>query len=184
MKDSSRLLVGLALSLLALAAIMPTATAGRTMGIGVDNKEGFSFQRPGTYHVTLRVVVWPLWYFVEDLDTYSKVTLNLTLHRVIVNGYGSQPIISSNNCASLPNSSPLGLVFPGAPSGGLQCTWSNVHLSQDEDGVTLDATLYLQIDVVVSPDAAVGLYYLALDGMATAPGLSFEGDAFATMLVY
>jgi len=174
MKRSSILLVGLILSVLASAAIAPQVTAGvhyrRAIGIGVDNDERWSFQRPGDYHATLRVVVWPLWYFEEGLDTYDMVTMNLTLHTYKMISHGSLPILFGDNCATL-------------QGGGLQCTWRNVHLSQDEDGVTLDATLYLGLDVVIGP-AGVGIYSLTIDAIAAAPGVIFEGHTFVTMLVY
>jgi hypothetical protein len=175
MKTSSILLVGLIVSVLASAAIAPQAMAGvhyrRGMGIGVDNDQALSFQRPGDYHATLTVGVWPLWYYVEGLDTYDTVTMDLTLHTYKMISHGSLPILFGDNCVSL-------------QGGGLQCTWRNVHLSQDEDGVTLDATLHLGIDIVVGSDAGIGLYSLTFDGIATAPGVIFEGHTFVTLLVY
>ena len=179
MRSSSKLLVGLILSALALGLIVPQATAGihyrRAIGIAVDNNdpwnEGLSFQRPGNYHATLRLVVWPLWYYVDDLTTYDTVTMTLALRTYKMLSHGSLPILFGDNCASLQD-------------GTLQCTWTNVHLSQDEDGVTLEANLYLGMDLIVGPDSGAGLYHLTLDAIATAPGVIFEGHTFVTLLVY
>ena len=175
MRSSSKLLVGLILSALALGLIVPQATAGihyrRGIGIGVENRETLSFQRPGNYHTTLRVGLWPLWYFVEDLDTYDTVTMTLTLHTYKMIGHGSLPILFGDNCVTI-------------QGNALQCTWRNVRLSQDEDGVTLDATLSLGLDIVVGADAGVGLYSLTLDGIASAPEVIFEGHTSAILLVY
>jgi hypothetical protein len=179
MKGSSKLLVGLILSVLALGLIVPQATASihyrRGIGIGVNNDdEGISFQRPGNYRATLMVVMYPLWYFVDGLDTYDTVTMTLTLQRYKMMTSGNLPVLFGDNC----------VLLPSLQGSSLQCTWSNVHLTQDEDGVTLDATLYLGLDVIVGPSDGIGLYHLTFDGIATAPGVIFEGHTFATLLVY
>jgi len=136
-----------------------------------QSDEGLSFQRPGNYHGTLSVTVWPLWYYVANLDTYDTVTMNLKLGKYMMISHGSLPVLSGGSCASLQD-------------GTLQCTWSNVQLSQDENGVTLDATLYLELDVTVGPGAGIGFYQITLNGIATAPGVTFEGHTFATLVVY
>jgi len=175
MKTLSILLVGLILSTLALAVIAPQATADvhyrRGIGIAAGDGQVLSFQRPGDYHATIRIVVWPLWYYVEGLDTYDTVTMTVTVHTVRMIGHASMPILFGDNCASL-------------QGGSLQCTWRNVHLSQDEDGITLDATLYLGMDIVVGSADGTGLYSLTFDGIATAPGVVFEGHSFVTFQVY
>jgi hypothetical protein len=180
MKASSMLLVVLILAVPVLAMVAPQATAHnfhyrKGMGIRVDSEQWLSFQRPGDYRMTLMVVVWPLWYFQEGLATYDTVTLNLTLHPYRLLAHGAAPILFGDNCEQIHN-------WDG---NVLQCTWRNVHLSQDEDGITLDATLYLGIEVTVLPSTGTGLYLLEVDGIAAAPGLLFEGHTFAhSLLVY
>jgi hypothetical protein len=176
MKSSSMFLVGLILSVLALTAIVQQATAlvyyRRGVGIRLDNDQQLMFQRPGEYHAVLRLVVWPLWYYQEDLTTYDTVTITLEMvpYRVV---HSYIPIIFGDRCT---------------PLGGLkeQCTWTNVHLSQDEDGVTLDATLYLSLDFLVGPADGLGIYFLKLDATASAAAgaIVFEGHTFGTVLVY
>ena len=156
---------------------MPNAAAmihyRRGIGLDANYNEPIALQRPGEYHVVLRLVVWPLWYYQENLATYDTVTLNFALVPYKMIGHSSVPVIFGDHCTSL-------------AGGGQQCTWTNVHLSQDEDGVTLDATMTLGLDFVVGPADAMGTYRLELDAIATAAAgtITFEGHTFVAVFVY
>lgn len=177
MKDISRLFVGIALVLVVLGLAMPHAAAmihyRRGIGLAANGNELIALERPGEYHVTLALVVWPLWYYQENLATYETVVLNLSLVSYQVSGHSSVPIIFGDRCTWL-------------EGGGQECTWTNVHLSQDEDGVTLDATLTLGLDFVVGSADGLGTYHLKLDAIATAAAgaITFEGHNFVTVYVY
>lgn len=175
MKDISRIFIGIALVLVVLGLAMPHAAAmiHYRRGIGLAaNEQPIVLQRPGEYHVMLRLVVWPLWYYQENLATYDSVTLTLMLIPLKLIGHSSVPVIFGDGCTWL-------------EGGRQQCTWTNVHLSQDEDGVTLDATLLLGIDFLVGSADGLGTYHLKLDATATAAAgtIIFEGHTFVAVFV-
>ena len=176
MKDISRIFIGIALVLVVLGLAMPHAAAmihyRRGIGLAANGNEPIVLERPGEYHVTLALVVWPLWYYQENLATYERPTLNFTLVPYQVSGHSSVPIIFGDRCTWL-------------EGGGQQCTWTNVHLSQDEDGVTLDATLLVGVDFMVGSADGLGTYHLKLDATATAAAgaIVFEGHTFVAVYV-
>jgi hypothetical protein len=169
-------LVGVILSVLALTTVVQQATAlvyyRRGVGIRLASDSQLAFKRPGEYHAVLSLAVWPLWYYQEDLTTYDTVTIIVELvpYRVV---HSYIPIVFGDRCTSL---TPL----------KEKCTWTNVRLSQDEDGVTLDAVLDLGLDFLIGPADGLGIYFLKFDALASAAGgaIEFEGHTFATVYVY
>jgi hypothetical protein len=182
---SHRLLIGLVLTALAFGIALPHATAFHyRLGIGLGiwdldwSESPILLERPEpyadsrTYPLGLALVLKPLWYYQEDLQTYDTVVAKL---RVVQYGttYGGVPrLLLPQNCVLL-----QGNVW--------ECTYRNVRLSQDEDGITLDAALRLDLDIIVDWTAAVGVYHLEVSVFATAgPEMTFGGYRFFAFQVY
>ena len=174
-RSGKLLLVGLLMLSVAFGLALPYAMAihsRRAIALGAFPNRPIFLERPGEYNVELFLVLRPLWYYRENLNTYDTVKLNVTLTRYQTIGYGSIPIMFGDGaCRAL-------------PGGGLQCTWTNVRLSQDEDGVTLDACVRVTTTFLVDARAAIGTYSLKFDAIATAPqDVTFEGHDFLAVYV-
>ena len=186
MKRLYNLWIVLMLSVLALGGVLPYAqahvvynTRGITLDVRSADGSSLSFKGPGRYHLTILVILYTPWWWA-DFDTYSSVTLNITLARYGIITYGQSPVLDTGGrCGTLDDQRQ-----GWTPNDGTQyCTWTNVHVSADEDGVTIGSALYLDVDLVVDSHTGGGVYWLRLDAAATGPEVWFEGHSFTAIRV-
>ena len=163
MKNAKTILFGILVAAIALSALVAPAAAGfvhpRGMMITTYPQDIVVFWgRPANYDKTLAVWMKPPWYFVDDVMGFDSVTLTITL------------TTSCYQCKVYSGGKPL-QILGADTSGRLVIQWSNVMMSEEDNG----ALLLAPITFTVTGSTARGYYMLFLSAEAHANGLTFKG---------
>lgn len=118
------------------------------------------YNGPGEYSADLFLVIMPPWYFA-DVSTFDTVTLTLRL------------VTQESISCCYPNTPRTPIDAPTLLTDTLQ--WSNVHLSQDENGATVGGVLYGTVTFLITGNTRPGYYFLYMNAQATSAGAIFLG---------
>ena len=111
----------------------------------------------GEFSVDLAVIIYPPWYFVEDLMGFDSVTLTIKL------------VTDCPLCRHTVGNPPSLL---GAGSDGtLVAKWGTVTMTEEENG----AFLLVPITFVITGYTGAGFYMLYLSAQADSSSATFQG---------